>query len=156
MPRGTRHLPPDTQTMMGRAPMAPDEIAKRGLSRKLVETMMERDLKQADIAAAVFGRDPKTKRAKGRDSVSQWVRGRSLPEPRNLQKLADFLEMKKDELVPPSAFSRQAHEDPAVELRQVAGEPGMAWLRVNRACSTAAAAQILDILNKDDEKRARK
>lgn len=156
MPRGTRHLPPDTQNMIGRPPMAPDETAKRDLSRKLVELMMERDLKQADIAAAVFGRDPKTKYPRGRDSVSQWVRGRSLPEPKNLQKLADFFGVDKSVLVPPSAFSRQAHEDPAVELRQVAGEPGMAWLRVNRACSTTAAAQIFDILNKDDEKRTRK
>ncbi len=153
MSRKARHLPPDTDRMIGRAPMAPDDIARRQLSRRLVEVMMERDLKQADIAEGVFGKNPKTGYALGRDSVSQWVRGRSLPEPRNLQWLADFLGMDRSELVPPSAFNRQAHEDPAVELRQVSGEPGMAWIRVNRACSTVAAAQILDILNKDDEKK---
>lgn len=153
MSKRARHLPPDTPFQMGRAPSAPDDIAKRQLSRQLVEVMMNKNLKQADIAAGVFGRDPKTGYALGRDSVSQWVRGRSLPEPRNLQKLAEFLNVDRNELVPPSAFSLRAHEDPAVELRQVAGEPGMAWLRINRACSSIAAAQTLDILNKDDEKK---
>lgn len=158
MSRAAKHLTPNTPYMSGRAPSSPEEIARRELSRRLVEIMMKRNLKQADIAAGVFGRWPAKKGqaagfARGRDSVSQWVRGRSLPDPRNLQRLADFLGIKPEELIPPSAFVRQAHENPAVEIRQIAGETGMAWLTVNRACSTMAAAQILDILNKDDEKR---
>lgn len=158
MSRGARHLTPGTPYMTGRAPSAPDEIARRELSRRLIEIMMKRNLKQVDLAEGVFGRYAKNRannagNARGRDSISKWVRGLALPEPRNLQRLADYLGVKTDDLIPPSAFHRAAHENPAVEIRQITGEPGMAWLIVNRACSTMAAAQILDILNQDDEKR---
>ena len=56
----------------------------------------------------------------------------------------------------PFTTIRAEHVEPAIELRQLAEEHGMMWLRINRACSSTAANQILGILNKDDEMRLKR
>lgn len=149
--KASTSLLPEKSYVTGRQQISGRESVGHRLSHKLLKFMMERNLKQSDIAAGVFGRDKATNYPRGRDSVSSWVRGHALPQPRNLKKLADFLQVRPEDLLPPS----QSHEDSTIELRQVATEPGMVQLRINRTCSPQAAAQILNILNKDDEKRRR-
>lgn len=157
MANKARHLTPDTMGARGRWPTAPEETAKREFSRILVEELMKRNWKQADLALRVFGKYPHTGHPKGRDSVSKWVRGVALPEPRNVQKIAEVLGMNADELLPASVFhADRTHGNPAIELRQVAGDPTKVWLRIDRACSTAVGAQILDLLIKDDAKKGDK
>ena len=109
--------------------------------------MLVRNWNQSDLARAAD---------LGRDSISTYVNGKTFPTPVALKKLADALGMQPGDLLPNSIMNAMDDEHPAVELRQAAGHPGKAWLRVNRAMSFSAAARIVEIINEDDERESSK
>jgi hypothetical protein len=69
--------------------------------------------------------------------------------------MAKALGVSVADLLPNAPTAAMDEELPALELRQAAGQPGMVWLRVNRALSFGVAAKIIDLIQVDDEARKR-
>lgn len=122
--------------------LTPRALTRQEFGRRLQQLMLAKNWNQSDLARAAD---------LGRDSISTYVNGKTFPTPVALKKLADALGMEPSELLPNAMMNAMDDEHPAVELRQAAGHPGKAWLRVNRAVSFGAAARIVEIINKDDE-----
>jgi transcriptional regulator with XRE-family HTH domain len=119
---------------------APKEVQKHQFARNLYRRLLELGWNQSDLARAADI---------GRDRVSVYVRGITFPEPVTLQKIADALECKAEDLAPSITEAAIADELPAVELRQSLANPQRAWLRVNREVTFATAAKVIAILEAD-------
>lgn len=119
-------------------------------ARKLHEAMVSKGWSQSDLAAEVWGRSTDTrgyKVAKGRDRISVYLQGKSVPDPKNLQKIADVLGMKVDELAPDITASAIEKENPEIAMTAIAGHPDKVFLRVNKLVPLELAAQIISMLS---------
>ena len=77
----------------------------------------------------------------GRDSISTYIRGMVMPDPKNIAKLADALDCSVGDLLP----ERASDDGRAVlEIKQLAD--GNVHVRINRPVSIEQAAAIFDIL----------
>lgn len=135
-----------------------DAMARQEFGRRLYSLMTERNWSQSDLARRAFGeesakvKDPKTgkmrvvKQALGRDKISTYIRGRSRPDPKTLQQLAQAFGMTPQDLMPDSVRRAIDNEMPAFEMRQAAGHPDKVWLRVNQMVSAQVAAAVSQLL----------
>jgi transcriptional regulator with XRE-family HTH domain len=119
------------------SPLAPREMRRQEFGRNLWQMMLKRGMTQSDLARAS---------GLGRDSISGYVRGRNLPEPKSAKAIADALTVSVEDLYPGAAERAMDSELPAIEMRQAAGQPGKAWLRVNRMVDYGTAAKIIALL----------
>jgi transcriptional regulator with XRE-family HTH domain len=127
----------------------PRSLTKQEFGRRLYNLMMKNNWNQSDLARAAFGLDEHGQ-AKGRDSVSSYIRGRSFPDPKNLKKLADALGIEPHELLPNTLASAIEIERPAFQMRQAEGHSDKVWLQVNQLVTFKIAAKIVDILKGED------
>jgi transcriptional regulator with XRE-family HTH domain len=126
----------------GDGPASPREMARLEFGRHLWALILKAGMSQSDLARAADI---------GRDSVSGYIRGRNLPDPKHAKAMADALGIPLEKLYPGSIKRAMDNEPPAVELRQAAGHPGKAWLRINRAVSFTTGAKIIALLEHEDE-----
>lgn len=82
----------------------------------------------------------------GRDSISQYVRGRSVPSPKNLVKLADALDVEVDVLFPNYNAQSNAIEQPTLELKSIEADAEHFWLRINMKVPAEKALAVMQIL----------
>jgi transcriptional regulator with XRE-family HTH domain len=82
----------------------------------------------------------------GRDSISQYVRGRSVPSPKNLVKLADSLDVEVDVLFPNYNAQSNAIEQPTLELKSIEADAEHFWLRINMKVPAEKALAVMQIL----------
>jgi transcriptional regulator with XRE-family HTH domain len=82
----------------------------------------------------------------GRDSISQYVRGRSVPSPKNLTKLADALNVEVDVLFPNYDAQANAAEQPTFEMKSIESDAENFWLRINMKVPAEKALAVLQIL----------
>lgn len=139
MTRTVRHMPPSQTNEVGAS--APKALTKQEFGRRLTALMRERNWNQSDLARAA---------GMGRDAVSTYVRGRSLPEPKSLKKLADAFRLEPQQLLPNAMMEAMDDELPALEIKQAVGHPDKCWLRINQMVSMDKAMRVMQILN--DEK----
>jgi transcriptional regulator with XRE-family HTH domain len=85
-----------------------------------------------------------------RDSISVYVRGRSLPSAQSLGRLADALGVDPEELLQSNAEIGREADSPSLELRISAADPSKAWLRVERLLSARTATKIVELIAADD------
>ena len=123
--------------------LVPKALTKQEFGRRLYALLIERSMTQSDLARAA---------GVGRDGISRYVAGKTIPTPNVLHKLADALGVEASALLPNSTFAAMEEEHPAVELRQAAGYPDKAWLRVNRLMSFSLAAKIIAMIDEEDKK----
>lgn len=123
------------------ARLTPRAMTRQEFGRRLNALMLDRDWNQSDLARAAHV---------GRDSVSKYVNGLAFPTPLAVKKLAAALGVTREELLPNTLMKALDDEHPAVELRQAAGHPDKAWLRVNRAVPFDIAAKIVALINDAD------
>lgn len=117
-------------------------IDRQDFGRRLQRLLLDRKpmpWSQADLARAA---------GMGRDAISTYIRGKSLPEPHSLKKIADALGVDIADLMPDLPASASEAEIPALSIRQLAGQPNKVWLQVNQAVTLDQAAQIMSILNR--------
>ena len=139
MSRNAWHgLPPSKDTDPS---FTPQHITKQEFGRRLYERMIRKGWNQSELARRA---------GIGRDSISTYVRGVSLPDPLYLQKLADALDCKPEDLLPNAVESAMDREHPAMEIRQAQGDTTKVWLRVNRIVPPEVASEIFAIINKAD------
>lgn len=122
--------------------LAPSSLTKMQFGKRLYAQMLRKGWHQSELA----------RRADlARDAVSVYIRGRSFPTPKNLQKLATALGVSPDELLPNhSGDAIEADEVPSFEMKVSTSAPNTAWLRVNRLVTMSTAVKIAEILEADD------
>lgn len=141
MPRTSRtHVAVDDNRAHS-SPLKPKHLEKQEFARRLYNLMMNKGMRQADLARAA---DLK------RDSVSTYIRGVVFPTPANLTKLARALGVSETELLPNYMESAIEADNPSFEMRVSSGQPGKSWVRVNRLVTTTTAVKIAELLEHDD------
>lgn len=144
MARNSRFAHEPEGVEIDRSATPPREMRKQEFARRVSALLMERNMSQADLSRAC---------GLGRDSISSYVAGKTLPEPKNAKALADALGVTVPELYPGAVENAVDAEIPALQLTGVAGHPNRAWLRINRALSFTAAAKIIAVLEEEDRNR---
>lgn len=129
------------------SPLTPDALSKQEFGRRLQKALNDRSWSQSDLARQV---EEVTGRPMGRDAVSTYINGRSFPTPASLNRLCLALGMTREELFPNALMNAMQDEHPAFEMRAAAGQPGRAWVKVNRMMSFETAADIARLLNLED------
>lgn len=123
----------------------PKHLSKQEFGRRLYQLMIAKGWRQSDLARQAD--IPK-------DSISTYIRGKVLPTPVSVSKLADALGVPTDNLMPGHIESVVNVENPEFEIRANPGMKGTAWLRVNRLVSMKTALRIMDILEDEDAAHA--
>lgn len=121
---------------------APVEAVKAELAKRLQQAIVEKGWNQSELArrAAIHMPD----KIFGRDNVSNYIRGASLPGPGHLKALARALGKDPLDLLPTRGMPSVEDKVPAFDMRDVGG--GQVWLRVNQAVSWDVATQIMGLL----------
>lgn len=118
-------------------------------ARKLYQALQARGWTQSDLARAAFGttKDPRGYTvAKGRDRISVYLRGQSVPDPRNLEKIARALGTTPEELAPDLHADTINREHPELAIRQAAGQDRV-HLIVNQIVPLSVASKVVAILS---------
>lgn len=130
-----------------------ERLEVENFARKLHKHMVERGMSQSDLARAAFGTttDPRGYTvARSRDRISSYLRGASLPDPINLQKIADALGINKEELAPDLTASAVERENPELALTAIAGHSDKVLLRVNKLVPLQVAARVISMISEAD------
>lgn len=122
---------------------APRDTVRAEFARRLQRKMAEHGINQSELArrAAKFIPDGKF----GRDNVSNYVRGISLPRPIHLATIAKVFDCSPDDLLPCHGVARADDIAPPFDMRD-AGD-GHAWIRVNQALPWPVALEIARLLS---------
>lgn len=116
--------------------------SKEEFAKRLYQRMQEKGWTQSQLARYA---------GINRDAVSTYIRARSLPSPESLGKLAKCLGCKPEELMP-NYFEAAAQEQTSrIELRDVHGEDGYMWLKVNMRLPKDVAIKVFMLINETDK-----
>jgi transcriptional regulator with XRE-family HTH domain len=118
---------------------APKEAVRREFGKRLQGAMIDAGWNQSELAR---------RSGFGRDNISAYIRGISLPGPLHLNALANALSIKPDALMPSNAMPSVDQVIPALDVRDVG--KGLAWLRINQAVEWETALKIMQMLKSDD------
>lgn len=132
-------------------PLTPQALSKQEFGRRLQQLLDERNWSQADLTRAV---KEATGEAMGRDAVSTYINGRSFPTPASLNLLCKAFNLTREELFPNALMNATNDEHPAFEMKAAAGQPGKAWVRVNRLLSFETATEMVKLINAEDQREA--
>jgi transcriptional regulator with XRE-family HTH domain len=129
---------------LGDSPTDPDlrpkHLTKQEFGKRLYRLMISKGWHQSELA----------RRADvARDSVSTYVRGVSLPDPSNLEKLARALGVDPVDLLPNHMEAAIDNDVPSLEMKVSGNDPRVAWLRINRLVSTATCVKVVELLGGD-------
>lgn len=116
-------------------------IRKQEFGRRLYQQLLSQQINQSELAR---------RSGLGRDSISQYVRGRSAPTPQNLEKIAEALQIEPDDLFPNYSAQAATIENPTFQVKSVDGDASSMWLTVNTKVSTEKAIRVMQILNEQE------
>ena len=108
-------------------------MVKAEFAKRLYNKIMERGWTQSEFARNCD---------LARDAVSTYVRGRSIPSPQALEKMATVLSVRPEELLPNYYESAQTKVEPTFEIRAVPNEEGYMWLKLNMRLPKKVAMEI--------------
>jgi transcriptional regulator with XRE-family HTH domain len=121
-------------------------------AHRLQKAMMDKGFTGADLARRATGFMPggsKGRDAKiGRDQISHYIRGVSIPRAPQLKAMARALGVTPESLLP--QLPKAADRAPAAEFRQL--DDGNIWVRINQALPWSIAIQIMGLVNPDANK----
>jgi transcriptional regulator with XRE-family HTH domain len=124
-------------------------------ARRLQAKMQERGWNQSELARRCAQLMPKAAKGQkqnvdfGRDRISHYVRGISMPRPESLTVLAKALGCAESDLLPPMSVPSAGAEAPPFEMTSVGGD--RVALRINRTVTLNTANKIIALLQKEDE-----
>ena len=126
----------------------PDALSNRHLvkaefAKRLYNKIAERGWTQSE-----FARNCEL----ARDAISTYVRGRSIPSPQALEKMASVLNVRPEDLLPNYYESALNKQEPTFELRDVPNEEGYMWIRLNTRLPKKLAMQIFMLAQEHDGK----
>ena len=120
---------------------------KKEFGARLREEILKRGWTQSDLArrASLF-----LEKEMGRDSISVYCLGKSLPGGTHLYAIARALDMEPAELLPGvAAFAARVTGGSELEVRALPGMPGRARLVIDQEVSFDQAVKIMQILQPD-------
>jgi transcriptional regulator with XRE-family HTH domain len=112
-------------------------LTRAEFGKRLYSYMLKKGWNQSTMAREV---------GLGRDSISQYVRGRSIPNPINLDKLAKALNVEADVLFPNYDAQTNAVEEPTLEMKSIDNDAENMWLRINMKVDAKKALEVFKIL----------
>jgi transcriptional regulator with XRE-family HTH domain len=129
----------------------PGSANKKQFGRHLEQLMLSKEMNQSDLARAAFGSiengDGRTV-ARRRDSISSYIRGLAWPDRKSQLALAKALGIPTEELVPNSLVNEiDRGTAPPLCIQEILGQPGKAWLQINRIISLETAVKVLQLIN---------
>lgn len=134
MPRETRMHIDD----LPEGDLTPKYLTKQKFGQRVFVLMKERGWNQSELARQAD---------LPRDTISTYIRAKSLPSPTSLQKLAKAFGMAPSDLLPNVVGSAIEADVPSVEMRVSTAAPDHAWLRINRLLPMSVAVKIISIIN---------
>lgn len=121
---------------------SPKHLTKQQFGQRVYEAMLERGWNQSELARQAD---------LPRDSISVYIRGRSLPSALNLQKLAKALDVEPSDLLPSRTMNPIDHDFPSIQLQVSTRSPDTAFLRINRIVPLKTAIRVVSMLEGLDE-----
>jgi len=109
------------------------EVVKSEFAKRLYNAIMAKGWTQSEFARNCD---------LARDAISTYVRGRSVPSPPSLEKMACVLGMRPEELMPNYYEAAHNKQEPTFEIRAVPNEEGYMWLRLNMRLPKEVALKI--------------
>jgi transcriptional regulator with XRE-family HTH domain len=137
----------------GYAIVGNDKAAKQAMGRRIQKRLTELGMNQSDLARAASKHTPRGKPV-GRDSISGYIRGRSIPNAVNLHAIAAALKMAPEDILPEIIGpNSETDAEPAFSIQGIPDKPGRVWLRINQPVGVDAALEIMGLIKADaDEK----
>ena len=133
---------PGGNELVNETDLAPKSLTKIEFGRRLYRLMLNKGWNQSELARQAD---------LPRYAVSVYIRGKSLPTPPNVKRLAAALGVSETALLPNIAENAISDDDtPSFELKVSSSAPNTAWLRVNQLVSTATAMQVAQLLSNDE------
>lgn len=120
---------------------APKDAIKNEFARRLQHKIAEKGWSQSETARQAAMHMPKGQDF-GRDNISGYVRGLSLPGPVMLSALSKALGCDPIDLVPSAPSVDTRH--PPLEVKD-SGD-GRAWIRINQAVDWPVALKIMELI----------
>jgi len=108
-------------------------LVKAEFAKRLYSKIMEQGWTQSEFARNCD---------LARDAVSTYVRGRSMPSPQALKKMANVLSVQPEDLLPNYYESAYDQQEPSFEIRDVPNDEGNMWIRLNMRLPKKIAMQI--------------
>ncbi len=119
---------------------APAEAIKADFARRLQKALNDKGWNQSDLARAADI---------GRDSVSVYLRGKSLPGPKHLTSISKALGVEANDLLPGVEDAPTARNGlTAMEITQTSAA-GRVWLKINRSVSLRQLQAIIGVLDSE-------
>lgn len=112
-------------------------------AKRLQHFMGEKGWNQSETARRAAEHMP-GKKSFGRDNISCYVRGVSIPRSEHLHALAKALGVKPADLVPAPMTKSVESKAPALDLRDVGA--GKVWLRVNTEVPWETAVEVMKLV----------
>ncbi len=121
---------------------APIDAIKADFAKRLQAEMERKGWNQSELArqASVHMKGGRV----GRDSVSPYIRGKTLPGPLHLSGIAKALQVEPKDLIPNINMLSVDAKLPPIEVKDL-GE-GKAWLRVNKAVPWSVAVKVMQMV----------
>ena len=126
-------------------------------AKRLRQLMSERELTQSELAEKIWGRHTSAEGknvAKGRDRISVWVSGKSVPDRENLRKLAKHLRVEVSDLAPEAKLKAAYSVASDWSITKPHGEAGVSFFQAARYLPDDIAHEIIGLLIKADQKLA--
>lgn len=128
---------------------AQEQLRAQSFATVLNRRLMEKGWSQSDLARQVWGEktgpDGRTAAA-GRDRISSYARGLSLPSPSTLKQIADALGMTPEQLAPDLAAEIAEKEPPEMVVSTPRDRPGLMLLQINMLVPADIGAQVVALV----------
>jgi len=134
MPRYVTQPKPAPKNTQAPEAMSNRHVVKAEFAKRLYSKIMERGWTQSEFARYCD---------LARDAISTYVRGRSIPSPQALEKMASVLSVRPEDLLPNYYEAAHSTQEPTFELRDVPNEEGYMWIRLNMRLPKKVAMEIL-------------
>lgn len=148
-PRAVTSAPSEPAPLTATVPVSFPEQSMRRFASRLNELMLSAGMNQSQLAAAVFGTTKDTRGftvSRGRDRISNYLRGRDIPRTQNLAKIARVFKMGVQELAP-ELLQALDKSEPTMGMKVLAGQSDRAHLTVNMVVPLVVAAQVIALLS---------
>ena len=124
-------------------------------ARRLEARRIDKGWNQSELARRATDFLPKAMKGQkqghkiGRDQISHYSRGISMPRPEYMLAIAKALGCEPKELVPAAGVPSTVSNPPSLSLADIGAD--RVFLRINRAVSSTTAMRIVGLLAKEDE-----
>lgn len=143
MPKYTTQPKPSAKREQEPDAMSNRHVLKAEFAKRLYNKIAERGWTQSEFARNCD---------LARDAVSTYVRGRSIPSPQALEKMATVLNVRPEDLLPNYYEAAHSKQEPTFELRDVPNEEGYMWIKLNMRLPKKLAMEIFMLAQSNDGK----